>query len=301
MKSKIVKDSDPSPLHFVGGISLEEPKRILYRVLRILLLIFILFWTIFPIYWLFSLSIRGSEELREGLALIPQTFTTNHFQDLFSRFDFLTSLKNSLIITVISVIISLLSGVAASYVLMRQHFFFPQRKVYFFWVLLTRLMPPIAFAIPLYFLFNRFGFSGSLGTVISAHLILNMPLIIWFLMTSVEQIPVSIEEASRIDGASEWQIFVQMVIPQILPSIAAVAMLSFMASWNDYLYSVIFIQSPRNFTVPLTLATMNSEQELTQWGVLGAGGVISTIPVVLFVMFAQRYLIEGLAGSAVKG
>lgn len=280
---------------------MKVPTQLLRRSFKILLLIIILFWTIFPLYWLFSLSIRGSEELRHGLALIPRTFTTGHFQDLFTRFDFMTSLKNSLFITVFSVVISLIAGISASYVLMRQHFFFPQRKVYFFWVLLTRLMPPIAFAIPLYFLFNRFGLSGSLSTVIAAHLILNMPLIIWFLMTSVEQIPISIEEASRIDGASEWQIFLQMVIPQILPSIAAVAMLSFMASWNDYLYSVIFIQSPKQFTVPLTLATMNSEQELTQWGVLGAGGVISTIPVAAFVIFAQRYLIEGLSGAAVKG
>ena len=222
-------------------------------MLKGIVVILILIWTLFPIYWLFSLSIRGSEELRQGLALLPKTLTTAHFQELFTRFDFANSLKNSALITFIALAISLVVGVPAAYILMRQRFRFRQRKPYFFWVFLTRLMPPIAFAIPLYFLYNKTRFSGTLIPVISAHLILNVPLIIWFLMTAVEQLSESIEEAARIDGASEWRIFYSMIIPQIVPSLAAVAMLSFMASWNDYLYSVIFVQSPKHFTVPLTL------------------------------------------------
>ena len=103
-----------------------------------------------------------------------------------------------------------------------------------------------------------------------------------------------------VDGASEWQMFTKIVLPQVLPGLTAVGILSFMTSWNEYLYGVIFVQDPQNFTIPLLLSTMNSEQELTQWGMVASGGVISLIPVLFFVIFAQNFLISGLSSGAVK-
>lgn len=91
-----------------------------------------------------------------------------------------------------------------------------------------------------------------------------------------------------------------IILPQALPAVAAVGMLSFMYSWNEYLYGVIFLQNPSMATIPLLLSTMNSEQELTQWGRMAAGGVLSMIPVLIFVVFAQRYLVQGLSSGAVK-
>ena len=102
------------------------------------------------------------------------------------------------------------------------------------------------------------------------------------------------------DGATELQLFVRIVLPLVAPGIAELAMLSFMYAWNEYTYSVIFVQSPDNYTEPLTLAVLNTEDNLTNFGLVAAGGVISVIPITLFVIFAQNYLISGLSSGAVK-
>ena len=119
--------------------------------------------------------------------------------------------------------------------------------------------------------------------------------------TMVIAVPEDMLEAAKIDGASEWQMFVRIVLPLVAPGIAAVAMLSFMYAWNEYTYSVIFTRSPANSTIPLALALLNTEDALTNFGLVAAGGVISVIPITLFVIFAQNYLISGLSSGAVKG
>ena len=102
------------------------------------------------------------------------------------------------------------------------------------------------------------------------------------------------------DGATEWQLFFRVVLPLVLPGIVAVAMLSFMYAWNEYTYTVIFTRSASNYTVPLALSLLNTEDSLTNFGLVAAGGVISVVPIALFVIFAQNYLISGLASGAVK-
>lgn len=260
----------------------------------------ILIWTFFPVYWMFSLSIRGQAELRSALPFLPHSFTLQHFSDLFRKFNFGPAMLNSLIITVISLVIGLLVGLSCAYILMRMRYPFKLRKPSFFWILLVRVLPPITFAMPLYFIFNYLQLNETRIPLVLAHLLINLPLIIWFTMTAVDGLAPTIEESAQIDGANEWQIYRHIILPQIYPAIAAVGMLSFMASWNEYLYAVIFIQNRNLFTAPLLLSNMNSEQSLTMWGAVGAGGVVSMIPVLIFVIFAQRYLIQGLSSGGVK-
>ena len=102
------------------------------------------------------------------------------------------------------------------------------------------------------------------------------------------------------DGATEWQLFCRIVLPLVAPGIAAVAMLSFMYAWNEYTYTVIFTRTAANNTGPLALALLNTEDNLTNFGLVAAGGVVSVIPITLFVIFAQNYLISGLSSGAVK-
>ena len=113
-------------------------------------------------------------------------------------------------------------------------------------------------------------------------------------------LPEEIEESAKVDGATEWQLFRKIVLPLVAPGIAAVAMLSFMYAWNEYTYTVIFTRTPANNTVPLALSLLNTEDNLTNFGLVAAGGVVSVIPITLFVIFAQNYLISGLSSGAVK-
>ena len=269
--------------------------------LRPLVALIILVAALFPIYWLFAMSIRENQELAGHIPLIPQSFTLEHFTRLFTEKGFDVALKNSLQVTAVSLVLSLAFGLAAAYVIARARFRYRLKKPVTYWVLLVRVLPPVAFTIPLYIMFAKIGLLNTKIPAILACVLINIPLIIWFMISFFQDLPEEVEESAKVDGASEWQLFVRIVLPLVLPGIAAVAMLSFMYAWNEYTYSIIFVQNPSNYTVPLSLAILNTEDNLTNFGLVAAGGVISVVPIMLFVIFAQNYLIQGLSSGAVKG
>lgn len=260
----------------------------------------ILILTLFPIYWLVAMSIRPMEEMKGHIALIPASLTAEHFVALFTERSFGRSMINSAVITGVSLLVSLGFGLCAAYVLTRRRFRFAMKRPLNFWILMVRILPPVAFTIPLYTMFNSIGILNTRLPAILACVLINIPFIIWFMITFFRSVPEEIEESARIDGASEWYLFRKVVLPLVAPGTAAVAMLSFMYAWNEYTYSVIFVQSAQNYTVPLTLATLSSDDSLTNFGLVAAGGVVSVLPILLFVLFAQNYLIEGLSSGAVK-
>ena len=255
---------------------------------------------LFPIYWLLAMAIRPTDEMRGHISLIPQTRTMEHFAQLFTKEGFGQAIINSLQTTGVSLVISLLVGICAAYVIARRRFHFGLKKPLTYWVLLVRVLPPVAFTIPLYIMFNKLGVLNTKIPVMLACVLINVPLIIWFLISFFQDLPEEVEESAKVDGATEWQLFRKIVLPLVAPGIAAVAMLSFMYAWNEYTYTVIFTRSPSNYTVPLALALLNTEDSLTNFGLVAAGGVISVIPITLFVIFAQNYLISGLSSGAVK-
>ncbi|MDD4368150.1 MAG: carbohydrate ABC transporter permease [Oscillospiraceae bacterium] len=260
----------------------------------------LIIWTLFPIYWLLSLAVRSQTELTGQLSLWPRSFSLEHFSALMAGGQFGQSIVNSLQVTLLSTSFALVLGLCSAYILARLQFRFALRGLLLVWSFLVRVLPPIAFAMPLYILMNRAGLLSTLAPLTLTHILMNLPFIIWFMIAFFQRFPIELTESARMDGASEGRTFWSVVLPVTAPGIAAVGILSFMTSWNEYLYAVIFVQSPSDFTIPLALATFNSEQELAKWGQLAAGGVISALPVILFVCFAQRFLIQGLSGGAVK-
>ena len=255
---------------------------------------------LFPIYWLVAMSIRETGEMQGQIPLLPQSLTFEHFANLFLNEGFGQATLNSLQTTLSSLVLSLIVGVCAAYVIARRRFQFKLKKPLTYWILLVRVLPPVAFTIPLYTMFSKIGLLNTKIPVTLAGVLINVPLIIWFLISFFQDLPEEIEESARVDGATEMQMFLKIVLPLVAPGIAAVAMLSFMYAWNEYTYTVIFTRSPDNYTVPLALSLLNSEDNLTSFGLVAAGGVVSVIPITLFVIFAQNYLISGLSSGAVK-
>ena len=277
-----------------------KTKRALGRFARLIIGALLLFLVLFPIYWVIAMSIRPMEEMKGHIPLLPRTFTLEHFVHLFTENGFGNALLNSLFTAGISLAVSLLFGLTAAYVLTRQRFRFGLKKPLNYWILMVRILPPVAFTIPLYTMFNKLGILNSRKPATLACILINIPFIIWFMISFFQQLPEDMEKSARIDGASEWQLFVRIVLPLVAPGIAAVAILSFLYAWNEYTYSVIFVQQSKNYTIPLKLATLNSEDNLTNFGLVAAGGVMSVLPIVAFVIFAQNYLIAGLSSGAVK-
>ena len=262
--------------------------------------IVLLLISLFPIYWLLAMSIRPTDEMKGHISLIPQSLTGEHFAQLFNAEDFGRAIINSAQTTFGSLIISLVVGICAAYIIARRRFRFGLKKPLTYWVLLVRVLPPVAFTIPLYIMFNKIGVLNTRLPVMLACVLINVPLIIWFLISFFQDLPEEVEESAKVDGATEWQLFRKIVMPLVAPGIATVAMLSFMYAWNEYTYTVIFTRTAANNTVPLALALLNTEDSLTNFGLVAAGGVISVIPITLFVIFAQNYLISGLSSGAVK-
>ena len=269
-------------------------------VLKVLAAIVLLFIALFPIYWLVAMAIRPTSEMTGHISVIPATLTIEHFVELFTEKGFGAALVNSLQTTLISLVFSMAFGLCTAYVIARRRFRFRIKRPLSYWVLLVRVLPPVAFTIPLYTMFSRLGILNTKIPATLACVLINVPFIIWFMISFFQDLPEEVEESAQVDGATELQLFVKIVLPLVAPGIAALAMLSFMYAWNEYTYSVIFVQSPDNYTVPLTLAVLNTEDNLTNFGLVAAGGVISVIPITLFVIFAQNYLISGLSSGAVK-
>lgn len=255
---------------------------------------------LFPIYWLLLVSISNNELLLSGVNLIPKKLVIENYILLFVEKGFDVALKNSIKNATLALFGSLAVGVCAAYILSMKRFELKMRRPFTIWVLLVRVVPPVAFVVPLYTMFNKVGVLGSRLPIVLSCMLINIPLIIWFLISFFRGIPKSIMESGKIDGASEWQIFSRLMLPLTLPGIAAVSMLSFMYAWNEYTYSIILTRSADNYTIPLALAVLNTEDNVTNYGLVAAGGVISFIPVLLFVIFAQNYLINGLSGGSVK-
>lgn len=255
---------------------------------------------LFPIYWLLAMAIRPTEEMTGLISVIPRSLTWAHFRQLFSEKDFGQAIINSMETSFVSLLLSLAAGLCAAYIIARRRFRFALKRPLTYWILLVRVLPPVAFTIPLYTMFSKLGILNSKMPIILACILINIPLIIWFMVSFFQDLPEDIEESAQIDGAGEWQLFRKIVLPLVAPGIAAIAMLSFMYAWNEYTYSIIFVQSPANYTLPLALAVLNTEDNLTNFGLVAAGGVVSVIPITLFVIFAQNYLISGLSSGAVK-
>lgn len=263
--------------------------------LAVLLLI-----ALFPIYWLVLMAVRPTAETSAGAGLIPHQLTMEHFAELFTQKGFGTALYNSLINAGSALVLSLLLGLTTAYILSRKRFRFGMKRPLTYWVLLVRVLPPVAFVIPLYTMFTKWNVMGTRLPIILSCMLVNIPLVIWFMVSFFEELPEEVEESGKMDGATEWQLFTRLVLPLVLPGIAAIAMLSFMYAWNEYTYSVILTRSPSNYTVPLALAVLNTEDNVTNFGLVAAGGVSSFLPVAFFVVFAQNYLISGLSSGAVK-
>ena len=271
------------------------------RILKGIGVAVLLFIALFPIYWLLVMGVRKTNDLIGSITLIPRSFTLSHFRELFASNGFGTAIANSAQTTLGSLIVSLIVGIFCAYILARRRFRFGFKRPLTYWVLLVRVLPPVAFTIPLYIMFNKIGILNTKMPVLLACVLINVPLIIWFLISFFQDLPEEIEESAKVDGASEWQMFTRIVLPLVAPGIAAVAMLSFMYAWNEYTYTVIFTRSPANSTVPLALALLNADDAATNFGLVAAGGIISVVPIALFVVFAQNYLISGLSSGAVKG
>lgn len=263
-----------------------------YAAYAVALLVFFI-----PVAFMLWSAFRRSVDITGSLFTITAPLTLENFTGLFSRFPFGQYILNSFIIAGGSTLLGLAIGAPATYAVVRRG-----SHLVGFIALVARMAPGVMFVLPLFLFSVRIGAPSSAILnyllLIAAHLIITLPLCIWLLMPFFEDIPRAIEEAAIIDGAGPWQRFSKIALPLVLPGLAVAVILSFIFSWNFFLFALALANDQ---TLPLTVIAFNFiGQGSNDYGGLMAASTMIAAPALLLTLFAQRWLVRGLTGGSVK-
>lgn len=250
-----------------------------------------------PYAWMLLSSFKP----RGAIFVSPPAFTfqptLENYEIVLFRKHFDGYLMNSLTIGLISTALAVFVGTLAAYAFSR--FRIPAKSHLFFWILSTRLGPPVAYALPLYLLFYQLGLLRAGVAVIIAHASFNLVLVVWMMRSFFDEVPREVEEAAEIDGCGPFGVFFHVSLPMAWPGLATVAIFVLLFSWNELLFSLI-LTSGGGRTMTVMIPTLVS-QTSTLWGEVAAASTLQSIPVIVFTFFVQKHLVRGLTFGAVKG
>ena len=261
--------------------------------------ILILLVMLFPIYWMVSTALKpGKQILSLTPVWIPTQLTFDNFQSAIHVPFFWNDVVNSLTVVLsvvgISIVISFLAAVAVA------RFGFRGRTAFIVMVIGVQMVPLNALVIPIYLLLDSVGQVDSLLGVIAYYLAVVLPFMVWTLRGFVHNIPIDLEEAAMVDGASRVGAFMRIVFPLVAPGLVATAIFGFIQAWNEYIIAYVLLSSSSKQTLTIWLASFTT-QHGTDWGGLMAGATLTSLPVVVFFMLVQRRVTGGLTAGAVKG
>jgi multiple sugar transport system permease protein len=281
----------------------EEVETVIGRIIKWLFIAFFVLITAFPFYWMINLSIRPiGEVLLNPTRLVPTLDNLANFwkpyQSVLIDYRFLDFIRNSLVISVLTVALTLVLAIPAAYAITRLDF---KLKNAMSWgILLVYMFPSIVIGIPLFVIYSRLGLRGNLPALIVIYLSSTLPVALYMLRSYFQTLPVEMEEAALMDGCDRLSTIWRIVLPLSTPAIASVALYTFMIAWNEILFAMLFLtDTPKAWTLPLGLRQLDS-QEVPRT-MLMAGSVIITIPVIALFLFFERFITRGLTAGAVKG
>ncbi len=265
--------------------------------------IFVSILILLPIYWMFVVSARSRVELFSAPSFIQTTFFAENYVKPLTDPTFQRYLANSLIVASCNALLVTVLAVGATYALSRWRL--KGEGSIFFWTISNRMAPPAAFMLPLFLLFTRVLKIGTFSLfdtqigLILLYCIFNLPFAIWLLKGIMDGIPMELDEAALVDGASLFTVLIKIIVPLAAPGIAITAVLSWVFAWNEYLFAAT-LTSVNARTVTTGLAEFVTVTG-TNWGQMAAISMISLLPALVFLAFVQRYIVVGLTFGAVKG
>ncbi|MFE2186757.1 carbohydrate ABC transporter permease [Streptomyces sp. NPDC059455] len=271
------------------GSDQDVPRWQIYLPLGLYLL-----FTLVPFYWmlLFALRPAGSN------ALVPWPITGEHFQKVWNERSFGIFFQNSMIVGIASLVMTTAVALAGGYALAR--FEFRIKKGFMLALLASQFIPGALMLVPLFEIFKNLQMINSLGSVVIAETVFQLPLSIILISGFIKNVPVSLEEQAWVDGCGRFRAFCAVVLPLLRPGLIAVGSFAFVHSWNHFLFALMFLSSQDKQTIPVGLNTLIGADSV-DLGALAAGGVIAAVPVVIVFAFIQKWLITGFSAGAVKG
>ena len=252
----------------------------------------------FPLVWILLSSIKSKNELAgDPTSFFPKHISFENFRIVFEQLNFGRNVGNSILVAGSTTLVAIAISALCAYGIVR---FFPRFGKKLTRVLITTYMfPPILLAVPYSIIMGKAGLMNSRIGLVIVYMSFSVPYAIWLLVGFFQTVPIDIEEAARIDGANKMQVFYRVVLPIVAPGIVAVAIYTFINAWNEFLYSLILINSSEKATVAVALKSLEG-QEVLDWGVMMAASAVVVIPSVIFFMLIQKKIAGGLAAGAVK-
>ena len=262
---------------------------------------------VFPLYWLFVTSLKWPTEIFSiEPTFIPRNPTLRNYAVILNGYDPGRGLQvpivpvfiNSIVVATLTTGVAVAVAGSAAYALVRSGLAWI--KWLFLAILLMRTIPRIAIAIPMYLLLQRIGLLDSIPGLFLTHLTVVLPLATFLMVSFMQDLPIEIEEAAFVDGASKLQTLLRVVLPVVTPGLAVTAIFGFILSYNEFLYSLILISSPAVRTLPVALS-MYIQQYGIVWELLSTTATLAAIPVILFSFLIQRHIVTGISMGAIKG
>lgn len=252
----------------------------------------------FPLIWVLISSVKSSGELTSNpTSFLPKVFTMANYKNVIENLGFTTNIVNSLIIALVTTVIAIVISSMAAYGIVR---FFPKVGSIMSRALVTTYMfPPILLAIPYSLVMAKIGLTNTRIGLVVVYLSFSVPYAVWMLVGFFKTVPIGIEEAARVDGANKVVTFVKIVLPLVAPGIVATAIYTFINAWNEFLYSLILINSTDLMTVSVALKSLQGA-EILDWGSMMAASTLVVIPSVIFFTFIQKYIAGGMTEGSVK-
>lgn len=259
-------------------------------------------WTLFPVYWMISGTLKTRREL---IAIppswVPTTPDIGNYAALFAdRPEFIRFILNSVVVSVVATVLAVTFGLMATYSLVK--FKFPYDVGRFelpLLILATRFLPPIVTVIPIFIIFDGLGLINTHLALILTYTVFNIPFVVWLMKGFFEEIPDSVIEAAKLDGHTELGAFFKVIVPMVKPGIVASVIFTLMGSWNDLLFAVILTNNTQAQTLPVALATFQT-QYYVEWELLTVAGTIAMAPVLLFAFLVRDQLLRGFTMGAVE-
>ncbi|MBN6055057.1 carbohydrate ABC transporter permease [Nonomuraea sp. RK-328] len=252
-----------------------------------------------PVLWIASLSFKDPSTFTDG-SFIPRKWTLGNYAGIFTNADFVRGLVNSIGIGLISTFVAIVFGTMAAYAVARLTF--PGKRLLIGVSLLIAMFPQISLVSPLFQIERALGLFNTWAGLILPYITFALPLTIYTLSAFFREIPWELEKAAKMDGATPFQAFWQVIVPLAAPGMVTTAILAFIFCWNDFLFAISLTSSDTARTAPATISFFTGSTQFEDpTGSISAAAVVITIPIVIFVLFFQRRIVAGLTSGAVKG
>ena len=271
------------------------------RVLKYVTLFLALFVAVLPVYWMLTISLKSEGD---QFAIPPRWFsftpTFEHYYDAFVTRSFGQYLLTSAIVAVLSTACAVVIGTLAAYSLARFRLPYGLDRKVSLWILSTRMFPAIVTAVPLFLMMRDLRLLNTRTSLVIVYTAFHLPFVVWMMRGFFAELPRDLEEAALVDGDSRLGALRRIVLPLVAPGLAATAVFCLIVSWNEFLFALVLTQTDAAMTLPVGIAGRVTQYEI-KWGVMSAAGAVAIVPILIFALAVQKYLVRGLSLGAVKG